>query len=70
MVAHYGHMGVGRFVDWGERYVGGSHQVCSQVYKNTVARGWSGGIPLEKFVKIRCLTIVSENVFEPKMLFL
>ena len=53
MQAHYDHMGVGRFVDWGERYVrGGTHQVCSQVYKSTVARGWSGGIPTEKFVKL------------------
>ena len=71
MVAHYGHIGIGRFVDYGKRG-GGTHQVCSQVYKNTVARGGLVESPhksLSKLGACHCLTI-SEDISEPQMPFL
>ena len=54
-------IGVGRFFDWG------THSRTKGKCIRTVTMGVWGDVSLGKFVKLRCLKVTSEAVFEPKL---
>ena len=68
MVAHCDHIAIGRFVDSEEWEGEGSH--IRTIAKCTRMQ-WLGSLeecPSEKFVKMRCFAIVSEDVLSLKCL--